>query len=137
MSLRRGAPYADRIEDDGKTLIYEGHDLPRKMGGPNPKKVDQPRTLPSGKLTQNGLFFDAATGAKLGQAALESARVYEKIRNGVWAYAGLFDLLDAWQENSGRRKVFKFKLVPSAEVVSVEASEGARTCHTTDLFQQR
>jgi len=26
MSLRRGAPYADRIEDDGKTLIYEGHE---------------------------------------------------------------------------------------------------------------
>lgn len=129
MSLRRGAPYADRIEDDGKTLIYEGHDLPRKMGGPNPKKVDQPRTLPSGKLTQNGLFFDAATRAKLGQAAPESVRVYEKIRNGVWAYAGLFDLFDAWQENSGRRKVFKFKLVPSADVVSVEAYQERELPH--------
>jgi hypothetical protein len=100
MSLRRGAPYADRIEDDGKTLIYEGHDVPRKTGGPNPKKVDQPRTLSSGKLTQNGLFFNAATGA----GRSESVRVYEKIRNGVWVYAGLFDLLDAWQENSGRRE---------------------------------
>ena len=39
---------------------------------------------PPGKLTQNGLFFDAATGAKLGQAAPESVRVYEKTRNGVW-----------------------------------------------------
>ena len=27
MSLRPGAPYADSIEDDGKILIYEGHDL--------------------------------------------------------------------------------------------------------------
>jgi hypothetical protein len=29
MSLRKGAPYADRIEDDGQILIYEGHDVPR------------------------------------------------------------------------------------------------------------
>ena len=36
MSLRRGAPYADRIEDDGKTLIYEGHDFTAKDGRPEP-----------------------------------------------------------------------------------------------------
>lgn len=30
MSVRPGAPYADRIEDEGKTLIYEGHDAPPK-----------------------------------------------------------------------------------------------------------
>jgi hypothetical protein len=29
MSLRPNAPYADRVEDDGLTLIYEGHDVPR------------------------------------------------------------------------------------------------------------
>jgi hypothetical protein len=28
MSLRKGAPYADRVEDGGRTLIYEGHDVP-------------------------------------------------------------------------------------------------------------
>jgi hypothetical protein len=28
MSLRPGAPYADRIEDEGRVLIYEGHDIP-------------------------------------------------------------------------------------------------------------
>lgn len=27
MSIRSNAPYADRFEDDGTTLIYEGHDL--------------------------------------------------------------------------------------------------------------
>lgn len=27
MSVRPGAPYADRIEDEGKTLIYEGHNI--------------------------------------------------------------------------------------------------------------
>jgi hypothetical protein len=123
MSLRPGAPYADRIEDDGKTLIYEGHDLARKIGGPNPKKVDQPRTLPSGKLTQNGLFFEAASRTKRGEAPPEVVKVYEKIRNGVWVYAGLFQLLDARQEQSGRRKVFKFKLIPSVTALTADFSE--------------
>ena len=130
MSLRPGAPYADRIEDDGKTLIYEGHDLARKTGGPSPKKVDQPRTLPSGKLTQNGLFFEAASRAKLGQSSPELVKVYEKIRDGVWVYAGLFELLDAWQENSGRRKVFKFKLVPSVNEMSADVAQEHELPHT-------
>jgi hypothetical protein len=129
MSLRPGAPYADTIKDDGKTLLYEGHDLARKKGGPNPKRVNQPRTLPSGKLTQNGLFFEAAESAKRGESPPELVRVYEKIRNGVWAYAGLFELLDAWEENSGRRKVFKFKLVPSADAVSAEAGQEQELPH--------
>ena len=42
MSLRKGAPYADRIEDEGRLLIYEGHDVARTAKFPNPKKVDQP-----------------------------------------------------------------------------------------------
>ena len=42
MSIRRGAPYADRVEEDGKILIYEGHDTPRRRGTPDPKTVDQP-----------------------------------------------------------------------------------------------
>lgn len=110
MSLRPGAPYADRIEENGRILIYEGHDIPRHASGPNPKKSDQVRILPSGKLTQNGLFFDATIRAKKGQENPEVVRVYEKIRNGVWAFGGFFELIDAWQESSGRRKVFKFKL---------------------------
>ncbi len=31
MSLRPGAPYADRVDDSGRVLIYEGHDTPRTM----------------------------------------------------------------------------------------------------------
>ena len=27
MSVRPNAPYADRFEDDGTTIIYEGHDV--------------------------------------------------------------------------------------------------------------
>ena len=56
MSLRLGAPYADRIEDEGRTLIYEGHDVARTVEIPHPKKVDQPDRNPGGSLTQNGLF---------------------------------------------------------------------------------
>jgi hypothetical protein len=126
MSLRRGAPYADRIEESGRVLIYEGHDISRTQGGRNPKKTDQAKSLPSGKLTQNGLFFDAALRAKKGEAAAELVRVYEKIRDGVWVFDGIFALLDAWPETSGRRKVFKFKLELvelSAEASAVQGKE--------------
>jgi hypothetical protein len=36
--------------------------------------------------------------------------LFEKIRDGIWVYNGLFNLVDGWMENSGGRKVFKFKL---------------------------
>jgi len=42
MSIRAGAPYADRIEENGRVLVYEGHDAPKLTGGLNPKTVDQP-----------------------------------------------------------------------------------------------
>ena len=40
----------------------------------------------------------------------ELVKVYEKLRDGIWVYNGLFKLIDAWQEESNARKVFKFKL---------------------------
>lgn len=110
MSVRHGAPYADRVEDGGRIIIYEGHDIPKIQGGPEPKDVDQPEFLPSGRLTQNGLFLDAVRRYKLGRTEAERVRVYEKIRNGIWVYNGLFRLVDAWQETSDRRQIFKFKL---------------------------
>jgi HNH endonuclease len=110
MSLRPGAPYADRIEDEGRILIYEGHDVARTAGTPYPKKVDQPERNPGGSLTQNGLFAEAAARYKKREAPPERVRVYEKIRSGIWVYNGLFELIDCWTEQSGTRKVFKFKL---------------------------
>src|SRR6516164_11109071 len=110
MSLRPGAPYADRIEDEGRTLIYEGHDVPRTVDMPDPKKVDQPDRNPGGSLTQNGLFAVAAQKYKEGVAAPERVKVFEKIRSGIWVYNGLFRLIDCWTEQSGGRNVFKFKL---------------------------
>lgn len=42
MSVRHGAPYRDEIRDDGATLIYEGHDVPKGKDIFNPKSIDQP-----------------------------------------------------------------------------------------------
>ncbi|MFC2005419.1 HNH endonuclease [Chloroflexota bacterium] len=105
-----GAPYADRIEEDGKILIYEGHDISQVRGGPNPKTIDQPMRNPSGSLTQNGLFFNAATRYKFNHCDPELVKVYEKIHSGIWVFNGLFRLVDAWQEVINGRTVIKFRL---------------------------
>jgi len=110
MSLRRGAPYADRIEEGGRVLIYEGHDVPRTKDCPNPKSIDQPDFHPGGRPTQNGFFFQAVKRYKSGEATAERVKVFEKIRAGIWVYNGLFVLTDAWTEQSKGRKVFKFRL---------------------------
>jgi hypothetical protein len=110
MSRRVGAPYEDRIQDSGRTLIYEGHDVPRYRGIRDPKRLNQPRLTPAGKLTANGKFEKAALEFKTGAREPESVRVYEKIKDGIWTYNGVFDLVDAWMERSGRREVFKFRL---------------------------
>lgn len=113
MSLRPGAPYADRVEEGGRVLVYEGHDVPRGPGVPDPKAVDQPYRTENGTLTQNGLFYEAARRFKAGAAPAEPVAVYEKIRAGIWVYNGLFTLVDAWLEQSGPRRVFKFRLEPA------------------------
>ena len=118
MSIRVGAPYADRIEDNGKTLIYEGHDTSRIKDGPDPKTVNQPKYNSNGTFTQNGLFYEAAKNFANGKTNAELVRVYEKIRSGIWVYVGIFSLVDAWIENVFNRDVFKFKLTLNNENTS-------------------
>jgi hypothetical protein len=65
----------------------------------------------TGRLTQNGKFFEAAQAARAGKQAPERVRVYEKLRPGIWAYNGVFHLLDAWVERDDFRNVCRFKLV--------------------------
>ena len=110
MSVRPNAPYADRFEDDGSTIIYEGHDAPRSAHR-NPKAVDQPERTPGNLLTENGKFHGAAQDFKQGSRLAERVRVYEKIKQGIWSYNGFFHLVDSWTELSNGRNVFKFKLV--------------------------
>lgn len=111
MSVRPNAPYRDRIEDGGTTLIYEGHDHPKNTSCANPKLVDQPERYPSGGLTRNGKFHQGAQFFKKGNRPPERVRVYEKIRPGIWSYNGVFHLVDSWQERDDHRIVFKFRLV--------------------------
>lgn len=110
MSVRPNAPYRDEVTDDGVTLIYEGHDMPRTDRAVDPKALDQPETTSTGQLTQNGKFHKAAQEYKNGQRPPELVQVYEKIRPGIWSYNGIFRLVDSWLESDGRRRIFKFKL---------------------------
>lgn len=121
MSEQPGAPYEDRTEENGKVLIYEGHDIPQRKDGPNPKDVNQPMTNPSGSLCQNGLFYEAAKKYKEG-GNLEIVKVYEKVRSGIWTFNGYFRLADAWLEKCKGRNVFRFKLelLENQEVVEVD-----------------
>ncbi len=124
MSQRPNAPYRDRVEDNGMTLVYEGHDEPRRRGLADPKLVHQPRTTDRGTLTENGKFAEAAERSKTGLAPPARVRVYEKIRDGIWSYNGLFHLIDAWIESDGQRNVFKFKLVAAPYDSLSEREEG-------------
>lgn len=121
MSRRSNAPYRDRVEENGKVLIYEGHDAPRKHGTPDPKSVDQPRVVLGGKLTRNGLFERAAIEARKGERPPEIVAVYEKIHVGIWAFNGFFRLTNCWQQRDGARSVFKFRL-ELAEDLDIEAA---------------
>jgi hypothetical protein len=115
MSQRENAPYEDEIQDDGCTLIYQGHDVSKGAANPQPKLVDQPEFLPSGSLTENGKFKRAAENFKARTAPAERIRVYEKIRASIWSYNGLFNLVDVWAEHDGTRATFKFRLVIAEE----------------------
>jgi hypothetical protein len=110
MSLRPNAPYSDRIEEEGRILVYEGHDVPKTQDTPIPKIVDQLMYNPGGSLSQNGLFYEAAERHRKRQQNPELVKVYEKLHRGIWVYNGVFKLIDTWQEVSNNRQVFKFKL---------------------------
>ena len=122
MSLRPNALYQDEVQEDGAVLIYEGHDHARTAESPNPKSLDQPEFLPSGRPTENGKFHRAAQDFKAGQKAPDLVRVYEKLRKGIWGYNGFFHLVDSWQQSDGNRSVFKFRLEAIEEVVDESAS---------------
>jgi hypothetical protein len=56
-----------------RLLIYEGHDVTRTPNRPGPKEADQPLRNPSGSLTQNGLFAEAAAKYKNERAPAEQS----------------------------------------------------------------
>jgi hypothetical protein len=113
MSIREGAPYSDAIDAESGDLLYEGHDVLRFAGGPDPKSVDQPLLTSNGKWTENGKFFRAAIDYRSGvRSEPEIVKVYEKISRGIWCYKGFFELVDARITSDGNRRVFRFSLRP-------------------------
>jgi hypothetical protein len=126
MSRQRGAPYDDRIEEDGRVLIYEGHNEPRTAGGSDPKTLDQPERGRGGTLTENGLFLQAASRHRELGTAADLVRVYEKMRTGIWTFNGTFRLVDGWREESKGRMVFKFRLEVDPDATPVIDSREPR-----------
>lgn len=112
MSVRKNAPYADEIDKESGTIIYEGHDM-QANHSEKPKEDDQQLFTPQGSLTQNGKFFIAAQSYKLRISnEPHKVKVYEKVQDGVWSYKGFFNLVDAKYIYNGKRKVFKYYLQP-------------------------
>ena len=130
MSRRDNAPYRDRIEENGTILIYEGHDTPKSKHISDPKLVDQPQYTPKGNFTENGKFHQAAFEYKKDKTSYILVRVYEKIRQGIWSYSGVFKLLDSWTENDGNRNVFKFKLLLTEIEDDYGADRSTKTAHS-------
>lgn len=112
MSQRSNAPYQDKIYDDGITIEYEGHDVSKKAydHNHNPKTEDQPEKLPTGKLTQNGLFIKTIVDYMSKKCQPELVKVHEKVFPGVWSLKGFFDLIDYKIVHDGKRSVFRFIL---------------------------
>jgi len=98
------------ILEDGITIEYEGHDVPKSTEVVDPKRVDQALITKTGSLTQNGLFVKAIEEYCKKNRSAEKIRVYEKLFSGVWSYRGLFDLVDYYQVQSNERMVFRFRL---------------------------
>ncbi len=130
MSQRSNAPYKDKIYSDGFSIEYEGHDVSKTSYGHNPKNEDQPEKLPSGKLTQNGLFIESIIKYKEGKGKPEPLKVYEKIMSGVWSLKGFFDLIEYRIVNDGNRNVFRFLLRLSEKQFTNEKQENLYLNHS-------
>lgn len=126
MSARPNSPSRDEVTEGGTVLIYEGHDIPGKYPTINPKNFDQQERSFAGNLTENGKFHRAAQGFKTGLRNPELVKVYEKLRGGIWSYNGVFELIDSWIEDDGKRNVFKFKL---AAIEDIDLSSGKNKIH--------
>ena len=112
MSQRPNAPYQDAMDGDGN-LLYEGHDAPKSAKVPEPKQVDQPRNLPSGKPTENGKFADWTDRHVSGHGPPALFHVYEKIRDGIWTFRGAYPWNEYQYVTVRGRHVFRFLLKPA------------------------
>lgn len=111
MSVRKNAPYQDQISEDGSTIDYEGHNEKRSVNCKDPEQVDQPRNNKGGTFTPNGKFENEVLSYKTHGHGPCKIVVFNKIKDGLWSFCGVFNLTDVAYVSSGTRKVFRFKLV--------------------------
>ncbi len=130
MSIKPNAPYADRISDDGLTIYYEGHDL----RGDRLKEYDQPEMNYGGTLTQNGLFIQAIETSKKSKE-FPLVKVYEKLKEGIWTYRGLFEMRDYSFVERGGRTVYEFVFTITEQ--KIEDAEKHHQEKQIDLEQTR
>jgi len=71
MSRRLNAPYRDPVEENGRVLIYEGHDVSKTTENPNPKNLGQP--FKSRRFRRHGWF---QTGNWLGYYGVVENTIY-------------------------------------------------------------
>ncbi|HRN96097.1 MAG TPA: HNH endonuclease, partial [Candidatus Levybacteria bacterium] len=56
-------------------------------------------------------------------------KIYEKIMSGVWSMKGIFDLIDYYVENDGKRNVFKF-ILRLSDNQKINITENIEILHT-------
>ena len=66
----------------------------------------------------NIIYFNtsekAALDFKHNKREAEAVRVYEKIKDGIWSFNGVFKLMDSYQKQvSGREDNFSFSQLPA------------------------
>lgn len=124
MSIRTWSPYDDAILEDWKIIVYEWHDVQKTVDMKNTKDLDQ-KLFHKSWLTQNGMFFTAAQNYKDWNSKPEVVKVYEKIKSGIRVYNWPFSLIDARDEISNWRVVYKFKLqiIDSLENIELNNNE--------------
>lgn len=124
LSQRPNAPYKDKVQSDGITIEYEGHNVSKNSYEHNPKLDDQMPALPSGVYIQNGLFVKAVDDFKNNKRNAELVKAYEKILPGVWSLKGVFELIDYHIIHDGQRNVFRFVLrLSQNQEINIEPSE--------------
>jgi hypothetical protein len=96
----------------------------------NAKDFDQ-KLFHKSWLTQNGMFFTAAQNYKDWKSKPELVKVYEKIKPGIRVYNWLFSLIDARDESSNWRMVYKFKLK------IIDSFDGINLDNTKELDHDR
>lgn len=122
--LEKENGYADSWDEKTETYTFRGHDSTTVEGG---KLTDQILMYPSGKPTDNGIFFKAATECKDGlRNEPLQIQLYEKLDTGVWFDKGIFNLVDARGIPRDGRNVYEFDLKPADHALPRELRDRFR-----------